>query len=130
MARGALDGVSVLLVEDDPASREDLESILAYYGARIVSAESARDALSCYEATPPSIVVSDIGLPGEDGCVLMSAIRAREVGSERTPAIAVSGFPSGETGARAREAGFDAFLPKPLDIGALCRTMRMLIGGA
>ena len=123
----ALDGVSVLLVENDPRSREALECILAYYGARIVSAGSMRDALSCYEETLPKIVVSDIGLPDEDGYALICAIRAREFGGERTPAVAISGFPSRETGERARRAGFDAFLPKPIDITALFRVMRTLI---
>jgi two-component system CheB/CheR fusion protein len=124
---GALDGVSVLLVENDPISREALEFILAYYGARIVSAESMRDALSCYEDALPSIVVSDIGLPDEDGCALIRAIRARELGGERTPAIAISGFPSRETGERACQAGFDAFLRKPIDINSLFRAVRTLI---
>jgi CheY-like chemotaxis protein len=127
LSLGALDGVSVLLVENDPISREALELILAYYGAHIVTAESMRDALSCYEDTLPSIVVSDIGLPDEDGCALIRAIRARELGGERTPAIAISGFPSRETGERARQSGFDAFLRKPIDINSLFRVVRRLI---
>lgn len=124
--RGGLDGVSVLLVEDDPISREALEFILASCGARVVSAVSMRDALACYERMLPAVVVSDIGLPGEDGCALMRAIRARELGGDRTPAIAVSGFPSPETSERARRAGFDAFLPKPIDFGELFRMVRAL----
>lgn len=124
---GALDGVSVLLVEDDPISREALELVLAYYGARIVSAESMREALLRCADTSPSLVVSDIGLGDEDGYALIGAIRAREVGGERTPAIAISGFPGRETGERARQAGFDAFLPKPIDINALFEVVRMLI---
>ena len=126
-SRGAFNGVLVLLVEDDPANREVLEHVLTYYGARIVSADSAQDALTRYEARTPSIVVSDIGLGDEDGCALISAIRAREVGGDRTPAIAVSGHSSREEGDRARQAGFDAFLPKPIDLGALFRTIRLLV---
>ena len=124
--RSGLDGVSVLLVEDDPISREALTFILASCGARVVSAESMHDALACYERMLPAVVVSDIGLPGEDGCVLMRAIRAREFGGDRTPAIAVSGFPSRETSERARRAGFDAFLPKPIDLAELFRMVRAL----
>jgi CheY-like chemotaxis protein len=125
--RGMLDGVSVLLVEDDPASRESLEVLLEYYGARTRTAESMRAALSCYDDALPTIVVSDIGLAEGDGCALIRAIRARELGGERTPAIAVSGFPSRETGDRALRAGFNAFLPKPIDIHALFRVVRRLI---
>ena len=120
---GAFDGVTVLLVEDDPVSREALELILAYYGARVMSAESAEDALECYERNAPTLVVSDIGLPNADGCMLLGAIRARERGLAcHTPAIAVSGFPSRESRERVRQAGFDAFLRKPIDVRALLKT--------
>jgi len=124
---GALVGVSVLVVEDDPLSREALELILSYYGARVASAASVSAALSCYERHPPSVIVSDIGLPDDDGLVLMRTIRAREFGrGRRTPAIAISGFPSRETSEHARGAGFDAFLPKPIDVGALLRMVSSL----
>jgi len=121
---GALDRLTVLVVEDDHVSRQALEIIFAYYGARVLSAESAREALSCYERTRPSIVVSDVGLPDSDGCVLLRSIRDREFGhGRRTPAIAVS---STENSERARGAGFDAFLPKPIDVGALLRMVHAL----
>lgn len=117
---GAFDGVTILLVEDDAVSREALALIFAYYGARVISAESAEDALQCYERSAPSVLVSDIGLPKDDGYTLLRAIRALERGrGHRTPAIAVSGFPSRESGELARQAGFDAFLRKPIDVRAL-----------
>ena len=119
-----------MLVEDDPISRESLELVFATCGAHVVSAASMADALVCYEHALPAIVVSDIGLPGGDGCALIRAIRAREFGGDRTPAIAVSGYPSRETGDRARRAGFDAFLSKPIDLGELFRVVRALISAA
>lgn len=126
---GAFAGVTVLLVEDDPVSREALELILAYYGARVLSVESAEEALECYERSAPSLVVSDIGLPQADGCTLLRTIRARERGrAYHTPAIAVSGFPSRESRERVRQAGFDAFLRKPIDIRALLKTAYVLAG--
>jgi CheY-like chemotaxis protein len=126
---GAFDGVTVLLVEDDPVSRAALELIFSYYGARVTSTESAEDALACYEQSSPSIVVSDIGLPHADGCNLLRAIRAHEWGrGRRTPAIAVSGFPSRDCRERVRQAGFDAFLHKPIDVRALLKTVRALAG--
>src|SRR5262249_60700328 len=75
---GGLDGVDVLLVEDDPVSREALELILRYYGAEVVSTTSVREALECFEHHSPTIVVSDIGLPLQDGFTLLRSIRARE----------------------------------------------------
>ena len=120
IAVGAFEGLTVLLVEDDSASREALELILSYYGAAVCSTDSVSAALQSFEHRPPSILVSDIGLPAGDGYALMRAIRARDRGrGARTPAIAVSGYPSQEASQRARQAGFDAFLRKPIDIRAL-----------
>lgn len=125
IAVGAFAGIIVLLVEDDPVTREALELILEHYGARVLSAESMRDALEHYERDAPSILISDIGLQQGDGYMLLRAIRAREHGS-RIPAIAVSGFPSRETSDRARQAGFDAFLRKPVRIQSLLKLAHQL----
>lgn len=127
MSSGALRDVTVLLVEDDSVTREALEVIFDYYGARVLSAESMGDALAHYEQGAPSIVVSDIGLRQGDGFMLLRAIRAREHGrGGHVPAIAVSGFPSRETGDRARQAGFDAFLRKPVAISTLLKMVCQL----
>jgi CheY-like chemotaxis protein len=120
-----LTGVTVLLVEDEAISREALETIFTYHGAHVIGVATAMDALAAYECSLPTVLVSDIGLPQEDGCALLRAIRTREFGRGRhTPAIAISAFPSRETGERARGAGFDAFLPKPIEVPALLRTIR------
>jgi CheY-like chemotaxis protein len=127
VAIGAFDGVTVLVVEDDPVAREALEVIFAYYGARVSSAESMREALALFERDVPSLVVSDIGLRQGDGYMLLRAIRAREQGRRRhIPAIAVSGFPSHATADRARQAGFDAFVRKPVEIKALLKLAHQL----
>lgn len=124
---GALAGLTVLLVEDDAVSREALELILQYYGAHVVSVPSVREALDCFDHSTPTIVVSDIGLPFQDGFSLLRSIRARErQGESRIPAIAISGFPSGETADRARRAGFDAFLRKPINIRRLLHLVSSL----
>jgi CheY-like chemotaxis protein len=124
---GALDGVSVLVVEDDPLSRETFERVLSHYGAHVTSVASVRAGLSSYAHERPSVIVSDIGLPDHDGFTLVRAVRAQERGGGcRTPAIAVSGSSSRETSERACGAGFDAFLPKPVDVAALLRVVRAL----
>ena len=120
---GALIGVTVLLVEDDPLTREALELILAHYGARVLCAATGAQALDVYEAGGLSILISDIGLPDFDGCALLRTIRRREAGSWHLPAIAMSGYPSRETGGRARSAGFDAFLTKPVPLPVLLQTI-------
>lgn len=126
---GDFDGVTVLLVEDDPISREALELIFAHYGAHVRSAESVRTALQQFEQSPPpSLVVSDIGLPQGDGYMLLRAIRSREQrDGGHVPAIAISGFPSRESGERARQAGFDAFLHKPVETSELLNLALTLI---
>ena len=120
---GALIGVTVLLVEDDPLTREALQLILAHYGARVLCAATATQALDVYEGGGLSILISDIGLPDFDGCALLRTIRRREAGSWHLPAIAMSGYPSRETGGRARSAGFDAFLTKPVPLPVLLQTI-------
>src|SRR5262245_4702593 len=114
---GDFDGVVLLLVEDDPISREALELIFSHYGAQVCSAESMRSALQQFEENAPTLVISDIGLPQGDGYMLLRTIRSLEQrdGGGHVPAIAISGFPSAESGERARQAGFDAFLGKPVE---------------
>jgi CheY-like chemotaxis protein len=125
---GSLIGVRVLLIEDDPLSREALELILDYCGAEVASVESAAEALAAYEHRAPTIMISDIGLPDLDGCNLLRTIRARQQRrGQHIPAIAVSGYSSQETGERARNSGFDAFLTKPVEVVRLLQTVRELI---
>jgi CheY-like chemotaxis protein len=129
---GDFDGVVLLLVEDDPVTREALEVIFTYYGAQVCSAESVRGALEQFEENAPTLVISDIGLPQGDGYSLLRTIRSREErdGGGHVPAIAISGFPSHESGERARQAGFDAFLGKPVETRELLKVARSLVDAA
>jgi CheY-like chemotaxis protein len=123
-----LTGAIVLLVEDDDRSREALELLLVHLGAAVFSAATVAEGLHLLDRSEPTVLISDIGLPGgEDGCDLVRRIRRREDGGGgHLPAIAVSGFPPRETRHRARTAGFDAYLTKPLDVDALVATVQRL----
>lgn len=123
-----LTGVRILLVEDDAASRDALAFVLAAYGARVSSAADYDEACRRFSESGPDVIVSDIGLPGPDGCVFLGWVRAHEASSRRTPAIAISGFPPGETAVRARAAGFDQFLSKPVDPELLVQVVRAALG--
>ena len=123
----ALDGSTILLVEDDELSREAFELVFLYYGARVLSAESTAEALAQYERGTPSILVSDIGLPDVDGCVLLRTIRAREDGSAPLPAIAISGSLGADANRRAHAAGVDVFLAKPINISVLLHAIQNLL---
>ena len=126
--RDTLSGVVILVVEDDEPTREALQLFFAYYGADVVGASSAAEALGNFERAHPALLDSDIDLPGENGFTLIGRIRARDRARGRyTPAIAMSGFAPFDLGLRARDAGFDDFVPKPIDASALLATATALV---
>ena len=106
----ALEGVNVLLVDDDPAAREVLGSMLAGFGARVILAASAAEALGQFESA--DVLVSDIGMPETDGYALIRELRRH---ASRIPAVAVTAYADPLDRARALEAGFQAHLAKPVE---------------
>jgi signal transduction histidine kinase/CheY-like chemotaxis protein/streptogramin lyase len=111
-----LAGACVLLIEDDPATREVLETLLQQLGAEVRSAEHAMAALHHADASLHWIV-SDLDLPGISGIQLLPMLRLRT--GHHTPALAISARHEAETEIRIRAAGFDAFLQKPITREAL-----------
>ena len=111
-----LEGVRVLLVEDDLNTRESLGTLLKQRGARVTATESAAEGLRALEREPPDVLVSDLGMPHEDGFALIRKVRALGQGrGGRVPAVALTGYASAETRARALSEGYDVHLPKPAD---------------
>jgi signal transduction histidine kinase/ActR/RegA family two-component response regulator len=109
-------GIKILLVEDDKDSREMLEMVLAMYGVRIESAESAREALEKIATVKPDVLVSDIGLPGEDGYDLIRKVRALPLtAGGQIPAIALTGYVSVQDRNLALDAGYQDHIPKPVN---------------
>jgi PAS domain S-box-containing protein len=120
-ARGTrLDGVRVLLVEDDDDARELFAGALDACGASVVAAASTEEAMRAFEQDPPQVLVSDIGLPGEDGYALLRRIRALapERGGD-VPAAAITAHAAPDDMRRAFDAGFQRHLAKPFDPGDL-----------
>jgi CheY-like chemotaxis protein len=111
-----LNGLPVLVVEDDPDARMLFEFVLTHCGAAVRAAPSAREALAACSETPPALIVSDLGMPDMDGFELLEALRASE--ARDIPVIAVTGF--SDYSERARTAGFSDFLTKPVDPSILC----------
>lgn len=130
--RPRLDGVRVLLVEDDADGREALRLFLRAGGADAEAVGNARDALQAFDRERPDVIVSDIGMPDEDGYALLRQIRAREtVGGGRTPVIAVTGYVRPEDRAHILAAGFQAHVRKPVDPDEIVAVVAaMLRGGA
>jgi signal transduction histidine kinase/CheY-like chemotaxis protein len=115
----ALDAVRVLVVDDDPNTREILTEALNTLGAQVTSADCASDALGLLSANGADVIVSDIAMPGEDGFSLIRRIRALPGDLGRIPAIALSAFARAEDRARALDAGYQMHLAKPVELAEL-----------
>jgi PAS domain S-box-containing protein len=123
-----LDGIRILLVDDDRESAEPLALALGHQGAEVAVANSVAEALGRLEREPFDVVVSDVGMPGESGLALARTLRARAAGGgQRLPAIALTGFASREDQAAALEAGFDDHLAKPVDFSVLTHCVGRLV---
>lgn len=120
----ALAGLRILTVDDDRNTREMLQEALERAGAQVLAAESVQDALAKLEHFRPDVLVSDIGMPGEDGYDLLRQIRGlpRELGGA-VPAIAVTGYFRDEDRAATRNAGYQAMTRKPVDLDELLATI-------
>jgi signal transduction histidine kinase len=112
----SLSGVSVLLVEDDLDTQELIRVLLENSGAHVRTATTVVDALKEFEIHPPNVIVSDIGLPKEDGIVLIQKIRSlsNEKGG-RTPAIALTAYTREEDRMKILAAGYQMHVSKPVD---------------
>ncbi len=114
-----LDGLRILIVEDDRDTLEMLRRILVEAGAEVFTAQTVSTGLEQFKEHQPDILLSDIGLPQEDGCSLLNKIR-REPGPGATiPAAALTAFVSPEDFERTMAAGFTLHLPKPIEPGHL-----------
>ena len=124
----ALVGARVLVVDDDPDTCELLTMVLRDAGAEVRAVHSARDALSQIAEFRPDLLVSDIGMPGDDGYALIREVRAREVvEGGHVPAVALTAFASRADRERALALGFDEHVAKPVSPADLTRTAAKLL---
>jgi PAS domain S-box-containing protein len=126
-----LDGVRVMVVEDEEDVRDFLRVSLVHYGAEVTAFATSADALAAMEAQRPDVLVSDIGMPGEDGYAFIRRVRA--LGSDRggqVPAAALTAYAKGEDGQRVLSAGFQVHLPKPVQPADLANVVATLAGRA
>jgi signal transduction histidine kinase/ActR/RegA family two-component response regulator len=123
----ALDGISVLLVDDEPDAREVMASALESCGATVISASSAREALDTLTHTNVDLLLSDIAMPGQDGYELIRDIRAMPSTRLATiPAAAVTAHARDDERDRALSAGFHMHLTKPVHPVALATAVAAL----
>ena len=128
MPASALQGVRILLVDDTPDTLESFGMLLQLEGAVVTTAGSGPEALETAQQPGAEfdLILSDIGMPGMDGYELMRRLRQLDSPVARLPAIALTGFGRQADERRAREAGFDAHLPKPASLDALTALMATL----
>jgi signal transduction histidine kinase/CheY-like chemotaxis protein len=126
---GKLNGIRVVLVDDDDDGRHALAALLRHMGAQVREAESAASALEHIEAGPADVLLSDIGMPGDDGYFLMARLREWEQREGRLlPAAAVTAYSREIDRRLTREAGFQGHLAKPVDPGTLAAMVLELAG--
>jgi PAS domain S-box-containing protein len=115
-----LDGLTILVVDDEPDTRELLKQGLEYCGAKVSVAGSAAEAVDSIVASVPDILISDVGMPGIDGYDLIRQIRElpKDKGG-KVAAIALTAYTRTEDRLQALRAGYDMHVPKPVELAEL-----------
>lgn len=112
-----LDGVCVLVVDDDSDTRQMLKAVLSEYQAHVIVAASAAEAIEEIERRKPDVLVSDLGMPEQDGYELIKKVRGRESADHtaRIPALALTAYAKAEDRVRALASGYQVHLSKPVE---------------
>jgi CheY-like chemotaxis protein len=119
----------VLVVEDNPVNMELVAALLENEDCRVISAETADVSLRLAAAERPDLILMDIQLPGMSGHDATRRLKA-DPATARIPVVALTAHAMLGEEARAREAGFDAFLTKPIDTHAFRDTLRRFLANA
>ena len=125
-----LDGLRVLVVDDEPDARRILLKVLESVGANVTVAGNAEDALRAIalEAGAFDVLVSDLAMPDQDGFDLIREVRHRGHDAATLPAIALTGFARDNDARHAVSAGFQRHIPKPVDVHDLTAILASLVG--
>ncbi|HET7057241.1 MAG TPA: ATP-binding protein, partial [Nitrospiraceae bacterium] len=111
-----LKGISVLIVDDESETRELLVEVLSRCGAEVRASSSAHDALEALQTWKADVLISDIGMPGEDGYEFIRKVRKMDPDQNGCiPAVALTAYARGEDRIRALSAGFQMHVSKPVE---------------
>jgi PAS domain S-box-containing protein len=123
-----LDGVRALVVDDEVDARDLVATVLTGHGARVTTASSVAEALALWAESAPTVLVSDIGMPGTDGYELVRRLRAMsDPAIAGVPAIALTAYAREEDRRRALDAGFQSHVAKPVEPAELVRVVAELL---
>jgi CheY-like chemotaxis protein len=118
-----------MIVDDEPDVRELLLTVIEESGAKAIAAASVSEALKILDKFQPDVLVSDIGMPLEDGYTLIRQVRELEVKRDRLlPAIALTAYVKEEDSENAIASGFQMHLSKPVDTTELVKVVASLAG--
>lgn len=121
--------IQILVVEDHADTRDYITMVLEQSGAQVTAVASVREALHYLEQTNPDVLISDIGLPQEDGYTLIRTVRNREQDwGSRIPAIALTAYVRAEDQRQALAAGFEMHVPKPVEPSELVAVVAKAVG--
>jgi hypothetical protein len=124
----SLDGVQVLVVEDNDDTRDFIKIVLEQFKAKVTAVASVSEAMQCLEQSSPDVLVSDIGLPGEDGYQLIHRLRDLEQQrGGKIPAIALTAYARLEDQMQALSAGFQMHIAKPFEPAQLVKVIAQLV---
>jgi len=124
-----LSGIRIVAVDDQTDTRDLIGLVLSRCGAAVTACSSAAEALQAIQLSPPDILVSDIGMPREDGYYLIKRVRALESkDGGQIPAIALTGFAGDADIWKVRSAGYQVHLTKPIGLRELVATIARLCG--
>lgn len=120
------DPFSVLLLDDDPHTRELFRLVFSHHALELVTVATTNDALECLRTYTPQVVVVDLVMPDIDGYAALDAIRKLPTSSQMR-FVATTAYYSSDTTETVFAYGFDGYLPKPLDVGELVSKLRSVM---
>jgi signal transduction histidine kinase/DNA-binding response OmpR family regulator len=123
-----LDDLRILVVDDEADTRDLILTVLQQCGAEVRSCESAAEAFIAVREWLPDLLISDIGLPGEDGFSLLKKVRALDTQSGQIPAVALTAYATPEDRDRVLAAGFQMHIAKPVEPEALLSIIATVAG--
>jgi signal transduction histidine kinase len=131
LTRRTLQGLRILVVDDEADARELLTEVLEQRGARVIAVGSAHAALETLaelgRSLLPHVLISDIGMPGQDGFELIHKVRTKFGSHKRIPAIALTAYARPEDRERVLAAGYDLHIAKPVEASELVKAVQKVI---
>ncbi|MBK8200773.1 MAG: response regulator [Bdellovibrionales bacterium] len=124
-----LDGLRILLADDDQSALEAIGIYLRSFGAEVMAVESACEAIKSMPSFKPNVLVSDIAMPGEDGYSLIRKVRNLKLAQGGdVPALALTAYATADDTKRILAAGFQAHMAKPVEANSLGRVILDISG--